>query len=320
VAFADFAQDLVPTYSPTYEDLKVLAAKGLIRHRLLNTRPLAREQIAEILAEGLRERGDDLLADPVGMRVVGGFSEELEQLGFDVPVTRHRHFWRAELACRDAISEPSGTASSQRDISKLQVTPYVWVRVDNVEPIYFEHLADRRGGLKGSFSTGEGVAILHADLVVGNHSDEPRGIPEFGTQNALIEGEDLNSWLHRGYARVSTKLVDAEYGRDWIRWGPGRTGVLGVGDAAPALNIFTLRKRMQKVDLTTYVAALDFADEQMVAGHRVEVLATPCLSLGVAEQVRFRTVQQIPIYLLAFYPYSIVEKVIGGDSADRESP
>ena len=120
--------------------------------------------------------------------------------------------------------------------------------------------------------------------------------------------------MHRGYLRVGTRVLDAFLGRDWIRWGPGHTGVLGVGDAASALNLFMLRKRMANVDLATYAAMLDFTDEQMVAGHRVEFRATPRLTLGLAEEVRFRTIQQAPLYVFAFYPYSIVEKLVGADS------
>jgi hypothetical protein len=52
----------------------------------------------------------------------------------------------------------------------------------------------------------------------------------------------------------------------------------------------------------------------MVAGHRVEYRATPRLTLGFAEEVRFRTIQQAPLYAFAFYPYSIVEKLVGADS------
>jgi hypothetical protein len=161
--------------------------------------------------------------------------------------------------------------------------------------------------------------VLYADMIAGSHSNEPRGIPNFGTRNALIEGEDINSWLNRGYVRLSTNIGDALYGRDWIRWGPGYTGVLGVGDAAPALNLLMLRKRMTRVDLATYVSVLDFSGEQMVAGHRVEFRAINSLTLGLAEQVRFRTIQQAPLYLFAVYPYSLNEKIVEADSDGQES-
>lgn len=305
-AFGGSASELIPSYSEFYEDLRLVAARGLVSCRLLNTRPLARGQVAELLAEGLRESGRELLADPVGRRLVNEFAAEIEELGLDVPNERHGPFWRLR-------SESDGVGPT-----RIEFVPYAWIRVDNVEPTYFRRLADRRIGYRGSFSIAGGRLILHHDLVAGNSSDEPRGIPDFGTLNALVEGEDINSWVHRGYLRLNTKVLDVFFGRDWIRWGPGRTGTLGMGDDAPALNHLLLRKRASRFDLTTFVSTLDFDDEEMLAGHRVELSLLPGLCLGLAEQVRFRTIGQAPIYLFSVVPYSLLEKVVKEDSSSDE--
>jgi len=320
-AQAEFAGELVPSYSGYYDDLKLLATKGSVPAGLINMRPLTRGQIAAVLAEGMRENPSRLLADPVGRRLVREFSREIESLGIRATVHRHEPFRRIEMLPAEPRaggeaetgSDESGSACRE-PAAVLELSPYAWVRVDNVEPLYFEALEDRRVGLEATLSAGSGAMLVHADLVVGNHSKEPRGIPEFGTLNALVEGEDINSWMHRAYLLARTRALDASLGRDWIRWGPGRTGVLGAGDAVSALNIFMLRKRMTNVDLATYAAMLDFTDEQMVAGHRVEFRPTPRLTLGFAEQARFTTIQQAPLYAFAFYPYSIVEKLVGADS------
>ena len=297
---AGLPDELVPTYSTTYEDLKILVSKGLVPAEPANTRPLARKQIAGILAQGLRG-GADLLGDPVGLRLVREFAAELEAMGVEVPGRRHGPFWQRRI-------------SSAGNGARVEIVPYAWVRVDNVEPIYFRALADRRIGFGGSYSTAGGMLVIHDDLTAGSHSEEPRGIPDFGTLNALVEGEDFNSWVHRAYIRLNTKILDVVFGRDWLRWGPGRTGTLGLGDAAPALNHLLLKKRTDKFDFTTFVAALDFGDEEMLAGHRLEFRAAPNVTVGVAEQVRFRSLQQAPLYLLSFYPYSLVEKVVHVDS------
>ncbi len=300
---AGFDGDLVPSYSGHYEDLEIVAAAGLVPAGPANTRPLTRAQIGAVLAEGLRENRDDLLDHPVGRRLVREFSVELEALGLQPPAGVHDPF----LLIQPAEGRRGG---------RVEVVPYTWVRVDNVEPIYFNKLADRRLGVRASFSTAGGTLVIHDDLVVGNHSDEPRGVPDFGTFNALVEGEDVNSWVNRAYVRVNTGVVEAVFGKDWLRWGPGRTGTLGMGDASPALSHLLLRKRMNRVDFTTFVAALDFGGGEMLAGHRLQIAATSGLTLGVAEHARFRTFRQAPLYLLAFYPYSLVEKIVQQDESE----
>lgn len=323
-AGAEFSSELEPAYSQCYEDLNLLSVKGLIPPVLMNTRPLSRGLIAGQLAEGLRTNREALLSDPVGLRLVDQFAGELDAMGFEVPRLPHAHFWRkqvtsagrsgkdvsgGETVAAGGVRKPSAKEQSAR----FEIIPYAWIRVDNVEPIYFRKLADRRIGLRGTFSTAGGMLVAHEDICAGNHSGQPWGIPDFGTLNALVEGEDFNTWLHRGYLRLNTKLLDVVFGRDWIRWGPGRTGTLGMGDATPALNHLLLRKRMKKFDFTTFVATLDYGDEEMLAGHRLEFRPHGELTIGVAEQVRFRSLQQAPIYLLAFYPFSLVEKIVGQD-------
>jgi hypothetical protein len=303
---ADLAEELLPTYSELYDDLKLASTRGLVPAELLNTRPLTRGQIAEVLASGLRDNRESLLSDPVGLRLVNEFAEELEALGSRVPKSRHASFWR-----RQVTLESNGPVL-------MDIVPYAWVRVDNVEPVYFTALADRRIGYRGSFSIAGGALLLHHDLVAGNHSDEPRGIPDFGTLNALVEGEDMNTWVHRGYIRLDTDILEVFFGRDWIRWGPGRTGTLGMGDAAPALNHLLLKKRTGKFDFTSFVSTLDFDNDEMLAGHRMELALPRGFNLGVAEQVRFRTLGQGPLYLLSVVPYSLLEKVVKEDSSADE--
>jgi hypothetical protein len=301
-ASAEVAPELIPSYSDIYDDMTLAATRGLVSHRLLNTRPLTRGQVAATLEEGLREDRARLLDDPVGRRLVNEFAAELEALGVDVPNRRHAPFWRIEAD------------SESGDPARIEIVPYAWFRVDNVEPAYFGHLANSRAGYRGSISMADGRVLLYHDLVAGNASDDPLGIPDFGTLNALVEGEDINSWVHRGYLRLDTGFLDVFFGRDWIRWGPGRTGVLGMGDGAPALNHLMLRKRTGAFDLTTFVSTLNFEQEEMLAGHRLEFGLTERLNVGMAEHVRFRTLGQAPIYLFSMVPYSLLEKIVKEDS------
>jgi hypothetical protein len=298
---AELGGELVPTYSTVYDDLKLLSTRGLVPGVPTDTRPMTRDQVAAVIARGLRSHREALLGDPVGMRLVLEFCDELQSMGLETPCEGRAPFWRREIDSGDGGA-------------RIEVIPYAWVRVDNVEPIYFRQLADRRIGARGTFSTAGGMLVIHSDLVAGNHSDEPRGIPDFGTLNALVEGEDFNSWIQRAYVRIDTKVIDVLYGRDWLRWGPGRTGTLGLGDAAQALNHLLLQKRTSRFDFTTFVATLDFSQEEMLAGHRLEARLTRNLTVGVAEQARFKSLQQAPLYLFAFYPYSLTEKIVGVDS------
>lgn len=297
---AELGGELVPAYSHVYDDLKLLCTKGLLPIWPTDTRPMTRDQVLALIAKGLRAHPEALLGDPLGMRLVREFCADLQAMGLEVPCDGRVPFWRRK------IHSGGGT--------RLELIPYAWVRVDNVEPIYFRKLADRRVGARGTFSTAGGKLVIHSDLVAGNHSDEPRGIPDFGTLNSLVEGEDFNSWVQRAYVELSTEVLDVVYGRDWLRWGPGRTGTLGLGDACQALNHLMLQKRTGRFAFTTFVATLDFSDEEMLAGHRLEVKLRRDLTVGVAEEARFKSLQQAPLYLLAFYPYSLAEKIVGVDS------
>jgi hypothetical protein len=298
---AELGNELVPAYSGVYDDLKILSTRGLVPGVPTDTRPMTRNQVAAVIAKGLSSHRVALLEDPLGMRLVREFCAEIGARGLDAPCEGRVPFWRREVDSGDGGA-------------RIELIPYAWVRVDNVEPIYFRKLADRRIGARGTFSTAGGMLVIHSDLVAGNHSAEPRGIPDFGTLNALVEGEDFNSWVQRAYVRIDTRVIDVLYGRDWLRWGPGRTGTLGLGDASQAVNHLLLQKRTSRFDFTTFVATLDFSDEGMLAGHRLEARLTQSLTVGVAEQARFKSIQQAPLYLFAFYPYSLAEKIVGVDS------
>lgn len=68
----------------------------------------------------------------------------------------------------------------------------------------------------------------------------------------------LTAYMEQAYLRVRLRDVQATFGRDFLRWGPGRTGALLLSDDPKPLDFFSLSYRLQWVKFTYFFSVLDY--------------------------------------------------------------
>jgi len=276
-------QERVPTDSPVYRDLEQLATRYGLSPRFLDTRPLRLKEVWAFLERLAAEPG--AAEDPAWLRA-------------------------ARLVDRGArgATRPLVVASADSGRQRLEISPYVSLLYAD-DPRYDPDInRDYRIGvdMAGSLDTS---SVFVVNLYEGTSSQGGRGTPNFGTDNALVEGVDFNSWVDEAYVEFPVGKTRLLFGRSWLRWGPGRMGTLALSDAAPALDMLRAEATMfRNFRYTEFVALLDPGPQTYLAGHRLEADVTTRIALGFEELARFDGTSQVPLYLIPFVPYSFWEK------------
>jgi hypothetical protein len=153
--------------------------------------------------------------------------------------------------------------------------------------------------------------IVFADYYAATYSPGPHGNPIRGTVFSIVEGYQLNSWFDRAFIAWDAGAVSARAGHTWLRWGPGRSGTLGLYDGSLALDLVETRWQvLPKVQLTWFVAWLDALNEHYLAGHRLDLRLNPSWSVGLSELARFNGSSQVPQYLIPVVFYNFREKQV----------
>ena len=272
----------IPVESPLYLSLEDLATRYGAPSGFLSTRPWTLAD-ANALLDALARSASGCESDPAFVRV------------------------RREIA-RAAPDTPLRLSSG--DSAAVEISPYVRLgyREDRTQaPAVVRD--DRIGAAVAADLRGR--ALLFADYYAATWSPGPHGNPIAGSRFALVEGSEFTQWIDRAFVAVGAGALSVRAGHTWLRWGPGRSGTLGLSDAARALDLVEMRWRLlPAAQLTWFVAWLDPLKESHLAGHRLEIRASPSLSLGVAELARFDGSAHMPQYLVPVVGFNLREKQI----------
>ena len=272
----------VATSSPVYRDLERLAATYAREPRFLSTRPIR-------LVEALRFL-DALAAERPEAERDPAFRRARRELDPDAPDATRPLLWRGE------------------DEERVSLSPYATFRYEEDPRDHPNVNRDDRAGLKLAAAPDSGT-ILYVDAYAGTASQGGRGTPNFGREDALIEGVDVNTWMEDAYVEFRAGKVRVLGGHTWLRWGPGRQGTLALSDAAPALDLVRAEAGLFRTwRLQWFVSILDPGVQSYLAGHRLEWCPSPRLTIGATELARFDGTSQAPLYLVPLAPYSFWEK------------
>jgi len=287
---AGFPVQRLAVDSWVYEDLEKLLLLGLVEPVSLDTRPLGRGDIALLLAEGM-SADPAFASNPVASRLLREFAWELKQLGFTSP---HRdtkammllgtedRFMRNRVFTAARLEAAPGTRGSFGELSRLgfELSAFLTPSVCVFEDLFATEVENSR-------SVGDAL-IAHTDI--------------------LLMSE-------RAYVTLRSKHLDLCFGRDNVRWGPGRKGTLAISDSAPPFFMFSYRGRLGR-SLTgeAFHGTLNAFEGRYLAGHRVELNLGRSLSIGLAEVARYDSPTVEPLYLIGIVPYSLVEKLLYRDS------
>jgi hypothetical protein len=277
-------QERVPTNHPVYRDIDRLIATYDRTPRAYSTKPLRLQELLSYLNSLVIEQ-PSAANDPAMIRA-------RRYLDPEAPRAK-KPFLRVAGDGDEVITvSPYGTAVYDEDPKN---------RPEDLNRDY------RIGGQIAAATDSTTLFLL--DAYWGTASQGGRGTPNFGTLNAAIEGEDLNSWMEEAYLEFAVSKLRVLIGHTWLRWGPGREGTLALSDAAPALDMvrleagFTRQWRGQ-----SFVALLDPGPQTYLAGHRLEWTFKSDLRIAVTEMARFDGTSQVLMYSIPVVPYSLWEK------------
>jgi hypothetical protein len=244
--------ELVPSDSPIYQDLALLAAQGLTPLWSVSVRPLTRLDVARLLARALDRlnanrpvAGADL--EPLE-RLVLAFSNELALVGYRV------------------VDPPQGPSARAITGWGVQLQRVAVGRVESGVAPWFE--SQKGNGLRfevtGTLGFGPGLAIgtlLRQPLL-------PQSAPPV---------------VDRLYASVSGETVRVQIGTMTHWWGPAARGAFLLSDNAGALESVRLSAESSRVRVVKLLAPLSLADQRYLYAMRVDWLATDNLRIGMGE-------------------------------------
>lgn len=278
----------LPVEHPAYEDLESLVAGRLVDSLAIDTRPLARTDIAAALLRA--ERGNPALAgDPRYGRLARELAREFQDLGADPPTPE---------------SPPLVDVGPRERRFRLSLLGHVRGDFVDDRPVAHFQLRD------------ESSLLARADLQVwpGLAVYENLGITRVRSQRAFIDPivyrTDLEITSSRAGITGRAGPFTGAAGYDTFRWGPGRRGTLLLSDAAGPMGFVALSGSFAgRITATSLSGIVSQEDGQYLAAHRLEFAVTPRLTVGASEAVRYHGRGLDLLYATGLLPYAVVERI-----------
>ncbi len=281
--------EYLPVRSPAYDEIQILSARGLLDSLSIYTRPLARIDIARaLLRAGRLHPGVETI--PSYQRLERELARELNDLA-SASGAYVETGPLVDVGLRETRFRFQGAAHVRGDYDEMRTAAHFRFRDETA-------LSARMGlQLWPALGAYEELAITRV-----------RGQREF--IDALAVDTDVEFAVLHAALTARTGAFTAAVAYDQLRWGPGRRGTLLLSDAAGPMGLLWIRGAVAgRVTASTVSAVLSSAEDRMLAAHRIEVAATPWLTLGVAEAVRYSSDGIDLLYGIGLLPYTVVERI-----------
>ena len=280
--------EFLPLGSASYDEIEVLAARGLLDSLRIYTRPLVRIDIAHALLRA-RRLHPDLPGNLSYQRLEREFARELTDLG--QPPDRHETGPLMDLGPTESrfriqsVAHILGDYDETRDGAHFRFRDetavgvraglQLWPAIGAYEDIAFTRIRGDRDYIDPvAANTDVEVAVLHAELT------------------------------------ARSGAVTGAAGYDEFRWGPGRRGTLLFSDAAGPMGFILLQgNAVGRLTATAVSGALSREENRMFAAHRLEFAASKRLTMGLAEAVRYSSDGIDLLYGIGILPYTLVERI-----------
>ena len=294
---AERPPDLLPTDHWAYEELEKLWVAGAVDSAFLSSRPISRYDFAALLMS--LQNGRRVPAGYAPMeRLLREFSREISYLGGDsgyrpAPFMYH----------------------SRSEKTDFRVSLYVDAAWVSTEGSWLDNVEGSGNTVEGSRVGIQSTAILRPNLVI--HQDVYAGKITDGWKygEELFSITDFIIFADRFYVALRTPWVDAELGRDKVRWGPGRTGTLLLSDGAESYTLLSMTKAFgKKVKFSSVSGALDTEAGKYLAAHRIDIAPAGFMQLGLAETAIYHARFFDPLYVTSLIPFTLVERIQHRDS------
>ncbi|MBL7073904.1 hypothetical protein ISS37_01515 [candidate division KSB1 bacterium] len=100
---------------------------------------------------------------------------------------------------------------------------------------------------------------------------------------------DMAAYTEQAYLFYRGKYVGIKLGRDFLKWGSGRSGNLLISDHSRPFDLLLLQGRTRLMGFTFFTAELDTRDgaRRYLAAHRLDLALSPKLNLGFTEVILY---------------------------------
>lgn len=272
---------------PAYEEVEALAARGILDSVRIYTRPLARVDLARALLRA-RRLDPGVEREPSYARLERELAREL-----------------AELDTTRAYPESGPLVDHGPREPRFRLQSAAHVRGD------FEETRDPRFRFRDETSAGVRMALQVRPALVAYEEiavTRIRGQREW--IDPLAKDTDVEFAVFRAGLTARGGPVTGAIGYDYFRWGPGRRGTLLLSANAGPMGYLQLRGDFAgRLSVTALNGILSRVEDEMLAAHRIELAATPWLTVGLAEAARYSSDGIDLLYGIGLLPYSLVERI-----------
>ena len=286
--------EFLPADHPAYQEIEALAGRGLLDSLQIFTRPLARVDVAAALLRAARLQ-PEVTSNLHYMRLERELARELTDLG---------------AAPERPESGPLADFGPRDRRFRVQSATRVWASYD-------EDRMDDSLRAEDSFEFDDPTAVgarLSLQLWPALSVYEELSITRMRGQrefiDPLIADTDVELTVPRAEITARTGPILTGLGYDTFRWGPGRRGTLLLSDASGPMGFLLFQGSFAgAVTATAVSGVLSSVEDRMLAAHRIEWNATPKITLGVAEAVRYSSDGIDLLYGIGLIPYTIIERI-----------
>ena len=280
--------EFLPVRHAAYDEIETLAAQGLLDSLSIYTRPLARTDVAAALLRA-RRLHPGVEGNLHYQRLERELARELNDLG--APPERSESPRLVDSGARDRRARVSIAGHLRGDFDEKRTVAHYRLRDES------------------SLTARAALQLWPAFAAY-----EEFGITRIRGQRIFIDAialhSDVETTVFRAGLTARTGPITATAGYDLFRWGPGRRGTLLLADAAGPMGVLAFSGSFGgRVTATALSGVLARADQRYLAAHRLEMLVTPLLSVGLSEAVRYRSDGIDLLYATGLIPYAIVERI-----------
>jgi len=301
-----------------YPFLDRLQTKGLFLNSEMDTRPYARDAVADMIIQiDAAVRENPMLLSEVESRLFqqlkGEFYEEIRKKSSAVAIAENEYephlftYREKDLDMRMSLL----LGEQLKTESKMDVEPGIpgsttflglSVRID----------------LKHSmaiFAEGGSYFLSDVDSVSNTNFSRGGGLPV--TEKALIDVAVTNN--ASAYAVFSPPWFDLQFGRALVEWGPGARGNLMLSRNSNFYDLLKLTFRYSRVKFEHFHALLNAEETKYIAAHRLEIRPVRNLQLALSESVIYGNRAIEPLYLNPFMAIQIAERHLGNKDNNTTS-
>ena len=296
----------VPMYSPIYQDLRYMKTRGFFSDLDLTSLPLNRSEIASALYSLKKDTSLAGINEPVLHNLYAEFEPDIDALKSEPSSLSNLLQRGIEKLTGKQISQKTETHSA-----KLGLTLDDYLQ--GPDPTVF------RGGIRtqARLDLFHHLSIVNSMFISNNPDVARKGSSKVWRG---LSGYTELAYL-RSYFQYKHLKFDILLGRDFLRFGPGRTGTLLISDASRPFDQYRLSARYKFAKFIFGTLQLNNHGNvvRYLSFHRLSIFAAKNLTINLTESILYTGSQGSPAFkfLNPFLLYHAEQLNSTGNSAGK---